>query len=274
MPSSQRDAGQTIAEIRGLLDRTRADLLSTLADDLDLGDLQPSDYDRFLAQQKMQAIDQALGSLEVDVVAIADDHLGQAAAKGADAIMERLERVEMTTPVIGVDTPTLALVQDLAGSQIKVALQEVKGKVNVAMQRAMAGGLDLRGLQREIRDAFKGNVTEGRVEKIIRTETVRAYSQSQAAADEQLVSADVDVQLIKRWRTVGDTRTRLEHALINGQERELWQLFNVGGGATASTPPDSNVGWEANGPAAPCSTSRGRRPCNPTSKRTSPRSSS
>lgn len=260
MPSSQRDAGQTISAIRALLDRTRADLLGSLLDDVDTN-LSPTDYDRFLVGQRLEQIDATMARLEFDVRTLADDELAAAAERGVADVVDRLSALDTpsSTP-IGVDVPTLQLVQDIAGAQVRVALEEIKGKVNLAVQRAMAGGLDLRGLQREIRDAFAGNVTEDRIDKIIRTETVQAYSQAQAAADEKLAGTPVADELIKRWNAVGgaggDGRNRVDHMAIHGQERELDQLFNIGGGATAATPPGAAVGEKANGPADPSLSAR------------------
>lgn len=245
------DAASTARQIKALLDSTRASLLGTLVDDLQPGDLSPTDYDRFLAQQKQVAINDALEQLEGRALAVADDSLRVAAQNGVDDVSVRIGKLSVATTPIGVDVGVLAMVQDLAGSQIKVALEEVKGKVKVAMSRAMAGGLSFSELQREVSEAFNGDITQGRIDKIIRTETVRSYSQAQAAADEQLADGPVGEELIKRWKIIGDGRARPEHAIINGQERELDELFNVGGGATATTPPDSKLGFKANGPADP-----------------------
>ncbi len=248
-------ARDALAGIRALLEQTRADMLGVLLDDLDPAGRSPTDYDRFLAQQKERAIGEALVRLERELLAASNDTLAGAAQLGVDDLAGRMGQLLVRAPTIGVDTGTLQFVQQFAGTQIVGVVSDVRVKVNGAMQRAIAGALDLRGLQREIRDAFGGNVTSSRVERIVRTETVRAYTQAQAAADEQLVDEDVDLELIKVWVTVGgdrgDGRNRSSHLAIHGQERELWQLFNVGGGATDATEPGSSVGFKANAPADP-----------------------
>lgn len=250
MPLRKKDANESLARILGLLDRTRAEMLGILADDV-AGPSAPTQYDRFLAQQKEQAILAAMRRLGADVGAYSDERLEVAAGKGAKDAAKRVLALGLGEPLIGIDPTTLAFVQDFAGAQIRGVLDSVRARVNSAMQRAIAGALDLRALQREVRDAFGGDVTAARIERIVRTETVRAYSQSQAAADEQLVDRDVDLDVIKVWRSSKDTRTRPSHRAIDGQERELWQPFHVGGGASASTGPDDGVGFEANGPADP-----------------------
>ena len=250
MPIPKKDANESLARILGLLDRTRAEMLGILADDV-VGPAAPSQYDRFLAQQKEQAILSAMRVLGRDVGIYSDERLGIASAKGVKDAANRVAALGLGEPIIGVDPRTLEFVQDFAGVQIRGVLYGVRTKVNSAMQRAIAGALDLRNLQREVRDAFGGDVTAARIERIVRTETVRAYSQAQAAADEQLVDRDVDLDIVKVWRSSKDTRTRPSHRAIDGQERELWQPFHVGGGASASTARDDGTGFEANGPADP-----------------------
>lgn len=251
MPFKRKDQDEALARVFGLLERTRAEMLGILADDV-AGSSAPAQYDRFLAQQKEQAILRQMELLARDALAYSDERLSDAAGKAVKDHAKRIGAIGGTgEPIIGVDPSTLAFVQDFAGAQIRGVLDSVRSKVNSAMQRAIAGALDLRALQREVRDAFGGDVTAARIERIVRTETVRSYSQAQAAADEQLVDRDVDLDVIKLWRSSKDTRTRASHRAIDGQERELWQPFHLGEGAAASTGPDEGVGFEANGPADP-----------------------
>lgn len=252
MPRFRSEAAAASKDIRALLDRTRADLLALLAGDAG-ADRSTTDYDRFVAAQRADAIRRALEALEAQTRAVSDRTLATLAADGAADVGAKIEQlVGMTAPRVGVDIPTLQLVQDLAGAQVTGVLDDARRKINIAVQRGMAGALDLPAMQREIDEALGGDAPVARVETILRTEGVRAYSQSEAAAIEKLADGPVADELIKRWKVADRTaRTRPSHLAIDGQERELGDLFNVGGGATAATPPGSGVGFEANGPADP-----------------------
>jgi hypothetical protein len=252
MPRFRSQAAAASKDIRALLDRTRADLLAQLAGAAG-DDRSASGYDRYLAAQRAEAIRRALEDLDAQARAVSDRTLAKLAVDGAGDVADRIEQLlGPAAPRIGVDVPTLQLVQDLAGAQVTGVLDDARRRINIAMQRGMAGALDLPGMAKEIDEALGGDAPVGRVENILRTESVRAYSQSEAAAVEKLAEGPVADELIKRWRVADRTaRTRPSHLAIDGQERELKDLFNVGGGATAATPPGSGVGHEANGPADP-----------------------
>jgi len=246
MPLGKKTGDRNAAEIAALLHRTKSGLMDALLADIDPAGLSPTDYDRFLAQQKAAALDDAIARLESEALSLAGEQMRAAAMQATSEVQQALGSQQL----IGVDEKVLAFVQDFAGTQIKDVLSVVRQKVNMAVQQAAAGALSYRDLQKAVSDAFGGNVTMARIERIVRTETIRAYSQAEAATTEKLAQTHVADQVIKVWRTAGDTRVREEHALIDGQERELDELFNVGQGATASTPP-GGTGFPANGPADP-----------------------
>lgn len=252
MPRFRSQANAAAKDVRGLLDRARADILALLAGDVG-ADRSTTDYDRFLATQRADAIRRALADLDAQARAVSDRTLATLAADGAGDVAAKFEQLlGPVAPRVGVDVPTLQLVQDLAGAQVTGVLDEARRKINIAMQRGMAGALDAPGMQKAIDEALGGDAPVARIENIFRTESVRAYSQAEAAAIEKIAEGPIGDELIKRWRVADRTpRTRPSHLAIDGQERELKDLFNVGGGATAATPPGSDVGHKANGPADP-----------------------
>jgi SPP1 gp7 family putative phage head morphogenesis protein len=143
----------------------------------------------------------------------------------------------------------VAYAESTAGDLVREWAEGVGRRVRLATTRAVAGGLTEREYLKAIRDAMGDEGTVARVERIARTEVNRAYQQQRAANDEQLHDAGVD--LVKRWVATLDDRVRDTHLAIHGQERELLDLFNVGGHATFDTPPKSSAGHKANGPMDP-----------------------
>lgn len=244
-------ARDAVREIRAVLDRTRGDLLAMLSEDVP--GVAPTEYDRFIAQSRVEAIDRALAQFEAEAVGTVSREIEAASRAAVQEVRRRLTAVTSPPPglLIGVDIRTMEFVQDLAATQVRAVAEEVKAKIRGALQRAMAGGLTRVELEREIAKALGGDATMARVERIVRTETNQAFTQAEAAANEQLAETAVADDLIKVWRATKDGRTREEHLLVDGQERELDQLFSVGGGATAATPPGSGVGEQANAPLDP-----------------------
>lgn len=252
MPRFRSAAKAAAKDVRALLDRARADILAMLAGDAG-ADRSTTDYDRYLATQRAEGIRRALEDLDAQARAISDRTLSVLAADGAGDVGSKIEQLlGAMAPRVGVDVPTLQLVQDLAGAQVTGVLDEARRKINITMQLGMAGSLDGPAMQRQISEALGGDAPVARVEDIFRTEGARAYTQSEAAAVERLAETPVADEMIKRWRVADRSpRTRPSHLAIDGQERELGDLFNVGGGATAATPPGSSVGHQANGPGDP-----------------------
>ena len=90
----------------------------------------------------------------------------------------------------------------------------------------------------------------GRVDSIVMTETqsasestknMEAYSLSDINPAVALGGAVVASTTTKNWQTVGDNKVRGDHALANGQVRQLGEAFDVGG-ERLRYPGDSGLG--------------------------------
>ncbi|AFD25817.1 Putative gene transfer agent portal protein [Deinococcus gobiensis I-0] len=66
-----------------------------------------------------------------------------------------------------------------------------------------------------------------RAEVIARTETASAFGAAHAQAADQLAD-EFDVELVKTWHATRDSRTRDEHAAIDGETRALDEPFSIG----------------------------------------------
>lgn len=202
-----------------------------------------TDYDKALAAAKKRAIEAEMARLEAGMTQAADAAIARAAELSAKTT------ADATGFPIRVDANVIAYAQATAGDQVKKWSAGITGKVRTLITQAVAGGLSMGELAAGIREAMGNAATEAAAERIVRTELGRAYQQQRAAGDVQLADAGAD--LIRVWITHRDDRVRDAHEVIDGQERELTELFNVGGGATAATPPTSERGYKANGPYDP-----------------------
>ena len=209
----------------------------------------PTDFEQFMAIQKKAAIERRIADLESRLSALTSralNHASEIAAQESNALA--IEAGGASIPRLMVDAGVLSYSQASAADQVVGITDAMKAALRKAITQSLAGGLSRGELEARIRDVMGGDVSEARVERIVRTELGRAMEQQKAAHDE--VMSDMGLNLVKRWITVGDDRVREDHAAIDGQERDLDDLFNVGEGATDATEP-GGPGYEANAPGDP-----------------------
>jgi len=218
----------------------------------------PSTYDRMIGVRRKQALERAIGDLELEITSrtgeafeLAGSSAAQeaAAASGGEGL-----------PGVGINVRAVATAQASAAAEVRGVMDGARERLNTAVTRAVAGRTTAAQFAEELGDAFDVPQPAHRIERIVRTEMGGIWMANQAEVDELL--ADTGPDLIRRWVTVGgkrgDGRNRDSHTALHGQERELDEPFNVGGGpkpgwaggATASTEPGSPIGQEAKAPLA------------------------
>ena len=228
------------------LSRARDRVSAIISKGQNPGGTKASEYDVFVASQLKVAIEGEIANLRGALLTLSEKTATGAATLAAKHYSIDVARFGVAP--VGVDARTIAYASDVAGEKIVAVSDEIRAKVRAAITHAMAGGLSRGDLVAAVTDAVAGKRTAAGVERIIRTEVGQSYEQSQVAADVQVLKAGGD--LIKRWRSRLGPTTRDDHFAIDGQERELDDLFDLGGGATADT--DPGVGEErANAPHDP-----------------------
>lgn len=201
----------------------------------------PRGFDNLVALQRKQAIDREIDSLEAE--------LNARTRKTAATVTSALAPAGRVTPIlgltVGISTRAIVRASQSAALEVRGVTNAVRADVNRAILRALTGELDGASLDKEIRRAFRKPVTDARIARILRTEIGEIFTQQQAERHVQLAASGAD--LIKVWMHkhagrrmfAGNGRPlfREDHVLVHGQERELLEEFDVGGGATAATPP-------------------------------------
>ena len=205
-----------------------------------------TEFDTFAALEKRGALQVEMDRLEHEL----QERLGKGVASMADGTVAQAGRDVGGAP-LRVDSSAVAQAQRDAAAQVVDVAKSVRTQLNVAVVDALTGASDRPAFESAIRDAMGADVLEHRVERIARTELSKVYMAQQAAND-QVLARTPGVDLIKRWvkSGKGTGRSRPEHDAIHGQERELEDLFDIGGGATAATPPGGGQ-YRAMGPLDP-----------------------
>jgi hypothetical protein len=210
-----------------------------------------TDFDTFQALTKKEALQQEMDRLEGELL----KRVQGGAERMADATVKRAQQQAAPDagPALGlsVDAGAVRRAQMDAASEVVGVSKSVRTALNVAVVDALTGASDRPAFEKAVRDAMGPDVLEHRVERIARTELSKAYMGQQAANDRVLARAP-GVDLIKRWvkSGKGTGRSRPEHDAMHGQERELDEDFDMGGGATAATPPGGGL-YRCAGPLDP-----------------------
>lgn len=202
-------------------------------------------FDRLVALQRKQAVEREIDALE----AALKERARGAAANASRALMPRGRPTPILGINVGVSASAIARASQTAANEVRGVTEAVRAKINRAFLRSMTGELDPGELEAEISKAFRGKVTDARLARIVRTELGEISQRDAVERHGRLAAAGVD--LIKVWRHkhggrrmyAGNGRPlfREDHVLVHGQERELSDPFDVGGGATAQTPPGGGL---------------------------------
>lgn len=105
-----------------------------------------------------------------------------------------------------------------------ISTKELKKQVQSELSRGLASGLTYAQIARSISDY--GQADMHRAMNIARTEGHRV--QNEARFDSMQAAQDKGADVVKQWDCTLDGQTRLEHAELDGQIRELNEDFTVG----------------------------------------------
>lgn len=206
-----------------------------------------TEFDQYQALQKKQAIEREVHRLERELTFRVQD-AGRAAVPLADAL-----NPEAPTNPLGVSATVVARAQADAAQLVRGVSQQITRELNQAVVKATTGERTRAEFEADLADILDEDLNSARVERIVRTELGQIFQQQGAEADARLAE-DPDTDMIKVWRHKCGGRmcrgAREDHVAIHGQERELWEDFDVDGGATAETPPGGGQ-YRANRPLDP-----------------------
>lgn len=109
-------------------------------------------------------------------------------------------------------------------------LRYIDDATRLALQAEITAGVEAGEGTRDIAKRLRDLHTDWsgwRAERIARTETGSAFSAAHQLTAEQM-AAETDVQLVKTWHSTGDSRTRDEHAAMDGETVDIDEAFSNG----------------------------------------------
>ena len=203
------------------------------------GQLTGTDFSQFRVAEQQKAIDAIIAEYEEQARDMASDASLQAYKLGGQSVIDPLKAANVKVSFF---RPSKAQVDvltqfsaDLIGGKIA---PELRHSINRSIQLNALGGNSSIDAMKDITQAlFKSNrpptarePVKGiayEAERILRTETNRAYSIATNAQQEKLAEDVPGLQ--KQWLATGDNRTRLSHLNAHGDIVDVGEPFVVGG---------------------------------------------
>lgn len=233
MQTRTRLINATDAEIASLLKQAAERIVTLLAQ-------QPTDYQAWYLPRLYQQIAQALSRIATDA--------GQAASAGQrsvwnagakmvdDAVAHAPAIVRAVVPVI--DDGQLRAMSSFLTEKISGITLEAANDINTQLGLVVMGGQTPFEAIKQVQQIL-GEQTLRRAKTIVHTELARAYST--ATFLRLRAQAKVVPGLKKQWISSGKLHPREAHAMMNGQERDIDQPFDIPGGGQIMYPHDPSA---------------------------------
>ena len=203
------------------------------------GQLTDTDFNQFRIAEQQAAIDDIIGQYENQARAMTNGAVRQSVTLGEMSAVEPLQALGIDGAFFQPSTTQVQVLTQFSADMIQDVGQTALRKINRSIRmNALAGNSQLDAM-RDITNILFGTSrppspttkrpTKGvayEAERILRTETNRAYNLAAFSQQEQL-ARDVP-ELQKQWVATGDARTRDSHLAVHGQIRDMDKQFSNG----------------------------------------------
>ncbi len=204
------------------------------------GQLIDTEFSQFRIAEQQRALDDIIANYEDKARALSNGAVRQSFAMGEQSVIEPLQAANVGAAFFRPSEAQVNVLAQFSADLISGLKDGMRGKINrVINMTALGGGSQLDAMREITQLLFKTSrppsprtrqPTKGvayEAERILRTETNRAYSLAAFGQQEKLAQ---DVPgLEKKWNATGDKRTRDTHLRAHGQIVPVGKPFVVGG---------------------------------------------
>ena len=230
---------RTLNELKQVYQRALMDCekkIMELSARTDLENLQSIIYQTRYQEVIRQQLEGILAALQSDSYSTVSDYLSRCYQDGYIGVMYDLHGQDIplimpidqkaVTRAIQTDSKISKGLYNRLGEDVG----KLKTSIRAEVSRGIAAGYTWNEVATKLAKSFK--TTEfskayNNAMRIVRTEGHRI--QVQSAMDAQQVAKDYGADIVKQWDATLDDRTRETHRMLDGQIRELDELFEVGG---------------------------------------------
>jgi hypothetical protein len=204
------------------------------------GQLIDTDFSRFRIAEQQQVLDDIIANYEAQARALANGSVRGSFTLGEQAVVEPLQAANVGAAFFRPSTAQVETLAQFSADLISGVAGKMRTDINRVIQLNALGGQSSIDAMRDItqllfkssrppsprtRQPVKGVAYEA--ERILRTETNRAYSLATFGQQEALARDVPGLQ--KQWMATGDGRTRLSHLEAHGKIVDVDKPFIVGG---------------------------------------------
>lgn len=204
-------------------------------------DLEPENIQSIIYQKQYQEaikaqLDGALANLQSDSYATVSDYLTRSYQNGYLGSMYDMQGQgiplvmpidqEAVTGAVLLDSQLSTSLYDRMGEDVKAIKKAVRQEVSRGIAQGMTWSNIASNLARNMKHTPFQKAYNNSI-RIARTEGHRI--QNRAALDAQKRAIDRGAEVVKQWNAVLDGRTRSEHRELDGQIREVGEMFEIAG---------------------------------------------
>ncbi len=219
--------------------RESLELLLELRDAL-AGHLTGSEFDQFRVAEQQKALDAIIADYEEQARAMANGAAKKSYKLGGQSVIDPLKAAKVKVSFFRPSKAQVEVLAQFSADLIGGVSDDMRTKINRSIRMNALGGNSSLDAMKEITDIMfgpgklptpktkrpvKGVAYEA--ERILRTETNRAYSM--ASFDQQEKLAQDVPGLQKQWIATADSRTRISHLVAHGQIVDVDEPFRLNG---------------------------------------------
>ncbi len=204
------------------------------------GQLIDTEFSQFRIAEQQRALDDIMANYEDKARALSNGAVRQSFALGEQSVIEPLQAANVGAAFFRPSEAQVNVLAQFSADLISGVSSTMRGKINrVINMTALGGGSQLDAMREITQLLFKTSrppsprtrqPTKGvayEAERILRTETNRAYNIASFGQQEKLAQDIPDLE--KKWNATGDNRTRHSHLMAHGQIVPVGKPFIVGG---------------------------------------------
>lgn len=232
---------EVIAQLKSVYEQALRDCEAKIQELSMRADLEPENLKSIIYQKQYQEaikaqLEGALTNLQSDSYATVSDYLTRSYQDGYLGSMYDMQGQgiplvmpidqEAVTRAVVLDSQLSTSLYDRMGEDVKAIKKAVRQEVSRGIAQGMTWSNIASNLARNMKHTPFQKAYNNSI-RIARTEGHRI--QNRAALDAQKRAIDRGAEVVKQWNAVLDGRTRSEHRELDGQIREVGEMFEVAG---------------------------------------------
>lgn len=232
---------EVIAQLKSVYEQALRDCEAKIQELSMRADLEPENLKSIIYQKQYQEaikaqLEGALANLQSDSYATVSDYLTRSYQDGYLGSMYDMQGQgiplvmpidqEAVTRAVLLDSQLSTSLYDRMGEDVKAIKKAVRQEVSRGIAQGMTWSNIASNLARNMKHTPFQKAYNNSI-RIARTEGHRI--QNRAALDAQKRAIDRGAEVVKQWNAVLDGRTRSEHRELDGQIREVGEMFEIAG---------------------------------------------